>query len=38
METVFGHVDARLENQLEKIARAVAQTLGDTHGGEFAGR
>ena len=38
METVFGHVDARLENQLERIARAVEQTLGDSHGGEFAGR
>jgi flagellar biosynthesis/type III secretory pathway protein FliH len=33
METVFGHIDARLENQLEKIARAVEQTLEESHVG-----
>jgi len=38
METVFGHIDARLENQLEKIARAVEQTLEESHVGKLSGR
>jgi len=38
METVFGHIDARLENQLEKIARAVEQALEESHVGKVLGR
>jgi len=38
METVFGHIDARLENQLEKIARAVEQTLEESQVGKPPGR
>jgi len=38
METVFGHIDARLENQLEKIARAVEQTLEEIQVGKPPGR
>lgn len=37
METVFGHIDARLENQLEKVARAVEQTLAESHVGKLPG-
>jgi flagellar assembly protein FliH len=38
METVFGHIDARLESQLDKIARAVEQTLEESHVGTLLGR
>ena len=38
METVFGHIDARLENQLEEIARAVEQTLEQSHVGKLLDR
>ena len=38
METVFGQIDARLENQLEKIARAVENALEESHGKRLPGR
>ena len=35
METAFGHVDARLESQLDKIATAVERAFEENHPGDL---